>query len=172
MEELEQLLTTHAVGNPYSADGSFAANIARLPPGLRAMAATHWLDISLTLDSITWHFGNFGEPGLVAETESGLRELGLHDLAECFVEAKSLMMPLLEHRTEYDGDAYEILERAGRKQHGDELDRRAWEIDNLGPGDSVIYQAWIRYTRRYPERVFAPVMSSGIDEQFAGPDAR
>jgi len=31
--------------------------LTTLPPGLRAMAATHWLDVSLTLDSITWHFG-------------------------------------------------------------------------------------------------------------------
>lgn len=62
-QELEQLLTSRVVGDPYSNDGSFAANIAGLPPGLRAMAATHWLDISLTLDSLTWHFGNFGEPG-------------------------------------------------------------------------------------------------------------
>ena len=53
----EQLLTARVSGDPYSTDGSFAANIAPLPPGLRAMAATHWLDISLTLDSITWHFG-------------------------------------------------------------------------------------------------------------------
>jgi hypothetical protein len=50
----------------HSDNGIFAANIALLPPGLRAMAATHWLDISLTLDSLTWHFGNFGER-LVAE---------------------------------------------------------------------------------------------------------
>jgi hypothetical protein len=93
--DLERLLTARVVGNPYAADSSFAANIASLPPGLRAMAATHWLDISLTLDSLTWHFGNFGEPHLVAETEAGLRELGLHDLASCFVEAKELMLPLL-----------------------------------------------------------------------------
>jgi len=66
-DELEQLLTSRAMGDPYSDDGSFAATIAQLPIGLRAMAATHWLDISLTLDSITWHFGNFGEPGLVAQ---------------------------------------------------------------------------------------------------------
>jgi hypothetical protein len=71
------------------------------------------LDISLTLDSITWHFGNFGEPGLVAETEAGLRELFLHELAQCFVEARGLMAPLLAKRTEADGDPYEILERAG-----------------------------------------------------------
>ena len=38
---------------------------------------------------------NFGEPQLVAETEAGLRELGLHELALCFVEAQELMLPLL-----------------------------------------------------------------------------
>lgn len=155
-KELEQLLAIHAIGDPYGTDGSFAANIARLPSGLRAMAATHWLDVSLTLDSITWHFGNFGEPGLVSHTEAGLREFDLHELAECFVEAKDLMMPLLAQRTEADGDPYEILERAGLKERADEIDRRAWELDDLAPGESVIYKAWIRYTRHYPERVFGP----------------
>lgn len=42
-----------------------------LERGLRAMAATHGLEIGLTLDNITGHFGNFGEPGLVSETEPG-----------------------------------------------------------------------------------------------------
>ena len=55
MKEIQRLPTVRAVGDPYAADGSFAASIALLPPGLRAMAATHWLDISLILDSITWH---------------------------------------------------------------------------------------------------------------------
>jgi hypothetical protein len=117
------------------------------------MAATHWLDISLALDSLTCHFGNFGEP-LVAETEAGLRELGLHELASCFVEAQQLMLPLLAQRTEADGDPYEILERAGLRTRADELDRRAWALDDLGPGKSVIYEAWIRYTRQHPEGVF------------------
>src|SRR5262245_12654768 len=155
MQELWELLAARAVGNPYGADSTFAANIAGLLPGLRAMAATHWLDISLTLDSITWHFGNFGETRLVAETEAGLRELGLHDLARCFVDAKELMLPLLAHRTEADGDLYELLDRAGLRTRADELNRRAWDLDNLGPGESVIYKAWIRYTRQHPERVFA-----------------
>ena len=154
--ELEKILTARALGNPYSADGSFAANIAPLPPGLRAMAATHWLDISLTLDSITWHFGNFGEPQLVAETEAGLRELGLHELAACFVEAKELMVPLLAHRTEAHGDPSEILEGAGLRLRADEIDRRARALGDLGPGKSVLFEAWIRYTRQHPERVFGP----------------
>src|SRR5262249_8235105 len=92
--KLEELLTAHALGDPYSTDGILASNIASLPPGFKAMAATHWLDISLTLDSITWHFGNFGEPKLVAETEAGLRQLGLRELASCFVEAKALMLTI------------------------------------------------------------------------------
>ncbi len=154
MGELFQLLTVHALGNAYSGDGSFAANIARLPLGLRAMGATHCLDISLAIDSITWHFGNFGEPHLVTETEAGLRELGLHDLARCFVEAKELMQPLLAERTEADGDAHEILERAELTHRADELDRQAWELGKLGPGKSAIYGAWVRYARQHPERVF------------------
>ena len=118
------------------------------------MAATHWLDISLTLDSITWHFGNLGEPGLVAETEAGLRELGLHDPAACFVEAKELMVPILAQRTIGDGDPFEILEGVGLRERGDEIDRRAWALDDLKPHESVIYEAWVRYTRQHPEHVF------------------
>lgn len=56
-----------AVADPYSDDGSYAAAIATLPIGLRAMAATHHLDISLTMDDIGWHFLNFGEPNLVRD---------------------------------------------------------------------------------------------------------
>jgi hypothetical protein len=156
IKDLFQLLTARVSGNPYSDEGSFAHNISSLPPGLKAMAATHWLDISLTLDSITWHFGNFGEPGLVAETEAGLRELGLLELAQCFVQARDLMLPLLAKRTEADGDPYEILDRAGLRGKGDEIDRRAWAADGRGPGESAIYKSWIRYTRQYPERVFGP----------------
>jgi hypothetical protein len=156
LKEIQATLTSRVQGNPYSSDGTFAENLSSLPHGLRAMAATHWLDVSLTLDSITWHFGNFGEPGLVAETEEGLTELGLHELRVCFTAAKELMQPLLAGRTEADGDPYEILEREGLRAAGRALDRRAWDLDNLGPRRSVIYQAWVRYAREHPERVFGP----------------
>jgi hypothetical protein len=155
-QELEELLGNSTAGDPYSADGQFAGSLVTLSPGLRAMAATHWLDVSLTLDSITWHFGNFGEPGLVDATEAGLRELGLDKLAACFVEAKQLMTPLLVNWTEADGDPYEILERAGLKDRGDEIDTRATELANSGAGESAIYDAWIRHARKHPERVFGP----------------
>ena len=88
------------------------------------MAATHWLDVSLTLDSITWHFGNFGEPALVARTEEGLRELGLEDLARVFGEAKALMLPFIDQMSpEHPPD--ELLENSGLAERGEEVDRRA-----------------------------------------------
>lgn len=165
LNELMQLLNIHATDNPYSEDGRYAANIARLSSGLRAMAATHWLDLSLALDSITWHFGNFGEAGLVAETEAGLRELGLQELADCFVEAKELMIPLLAGRSEADGSSYEILERAGLQARRDELDARAWALRNVESGESAIYEAWLRYARQHPERVFALPTSISTDTE-------
>ncbi len=154
-EELLKILAERVQGDPYSSDGSFAANLALLPPGLRAMGATHWLDISLTLDSITWHFGNFGEAGLVEQTEAGLIELGLDELAQVFREARDLMIPLLRQRTEADGDPYEILEQKGLRERGDRLNRRAWDLDSLGGRKSIIYDGWVRYVRAHPERVFA-----------------
>jgi hypothetical protein len=111
--ELEKLLTVRAVGNPYGIDSNLGANIASLPRGLRAMAATHWL--------------------------------GLHELADCFVEAKELMIPLLASRTEADGDPYEILERAGLRERSDQIDSRAWDLNDIKLGKSAIYDAWIQY---------------------------
>ena len=119
------------------------------------MAATHWLDIS-TLDSITWHFGNFGESGLVAETEEGLQALGLEKLAGVFRLAKELMIPLIASRKRRRSteDPYELLERAGMRERGDAIDRQAWALTDLGRGRSFIYEAWVRYARQNPERVF------------------
>lgn len=154
LEELQSILTERVKGDPYREDGGFAAGIAALPVGLRAMAATHWLDISLTLDSITWHFGNFGEPGLVAETEAGLRELGLCDLAAVFCDARDLMVPLFKERGP-DEDPDDLYARKGVQQQVEALDDRAWALDNLRGTRSVIYEAWVRYTRQHPDRVFA-----------------
>lgn len=156
LEDLFRILSDRVSGNPYAADGQFAASLAELPQGLRAMAATHWLDLSLTLDSITWHFGNFGESNLVAETEAGLRELGIHGLAECFAQARDLMMPLLARRTEADGNSDEILDRNGLTEIANELNERASTLGNKGADhkQSAIYAAWVRYARTRPENVF------------------
>jgi hypothetical protein len=142
-----------SLADPYSDDGSYAAAITGLPTGLRAMAATHHLDISLTMDDIGWHFLNFGEAGLVRETEVGLRELGLDDIAEYFVEAHAIVDPLKPEIKEA-GDYYACLESRGPMARIDELTDKAAQRQPT-VSDSPIYGAWIKYARAYPEKVFA-----------------
>jgi hypothetical protein len=172
LEDLFALLSKRVHGNPYSEDGSFAAEIRALPIGLRAMAATHYLDVSLTLDDIGWHFLNFGEANLVRETEFGLRELGLMDLARWFSEVYDTVLLFLQAFAEGDfstrlesgksqGDVYyEWLDETGHRMRIDELSKLAWAMDD-GIGDqakgSAIYQAWIRYARMKPGNVFPDV---------------
>ena len=160
-ELLEEILSKlsssiSALADPYSDDGSYAAAIRRMPMGLRAMAATHYLDISLSLDDIGWHFLNFGEPNLVKETESGLRELGLNDLAEWFAEAFEIVNPLRPEIKSGD-EYYECLTRHGRMERIRELTQNARDKESGSPDavlGSPIYAAWIKYARGHPENVF------------------
>lgn len=153
------LADTAAEGDPYSHDGSFARVLEGLTPGLRAMAATHWLDMSMSLDSLAWHFLNFGEKGLVAATEAGLKELGLGQLSELFGEASRIMLPLLEEIT--DGDLLDdVLGQHGKAETMERLHDAAFDLirDTSRPhfDDSTIYGAWLQYARKHPERVFGP----------------
>jgi hypothetical protein len=144
--------SVNSAADPYSEDGSYAAAIASLPTGLRAMAATHHLDVSLTMDDIGWHFLNFGEPGLVRETEAGLRELGLSDIANYFVEAHAIVAPLKPDIKEAD-EYYECLESRGVMARINELTDKASDRQPAVSG-SPIYAAWIKYARAHPEAVF------------------
>lgn len=141
-----------SVADPYSEDGSYAAAISGLPTGLRAMAATHHLDISLTMDDIGWHFLNFGEPGLVRATEAGLRELGLHEIAEYFEEAHAIVDPLRSEIKQAE-DYYACLESRGLMERIDELTNKASAIQPTLSG-SPIFASWVKYARMHPEKVF------------------
>ena len=121
------------------------------------MAATHHLDISLTLDDIAWHFLNFGEPNHVHETEAGLRELGLEELANVFHEAYELVGPYIPEMCGSGSDLYERLEKDGKGERVDQLRRATDHLEENADkkvGDSLLYGAWVRYARKYPERVF------------------
>ena len=60
----------------------FITQIRNLPDGLRAMAATYELDVSLALDDLGWHFGNWHSFELSEETTRGLEVLGAKELAD------------------------------------------------------------------------------------------
>ena len=155
LAEIFSMLTSRVHANPYAKDGAYASAIMTLPKGLRAMAATHHLDVSLMLDDIGWHFLNFGQQDFVRETESGLRELGLCELAEWFAEAYAIVDPL---RPEIDEshEYVECLRRHGCLDRIFELTRKATNNAGVrGPGGgSVIYGAWIKYARANPDNVF------------------
>src|SRR5262249_7588689 len=53
----------------------YVARIRACPVGLRAMAAVHPLDVSMTLDDLGWHFANWHYRPHCEETLRGLREL-------------------------------------------------------------------------------------------------
>ena len=146
-------LTERIKADPYGDDGVYATAIRQLPIGLRAMASTHHLDISLTMDDIGWHFLNFGEPHFVKETELGLRELGLQSMADWFLEAYEIVNPL---RAEIAAGVgyYKCLRNHGQMDRIDELTRKANESVPGAANNSPIYDSWIKYARQRPEDVF------------------
>jgi hypothetical protein len=157
LKQIFNQLKIHVPANPYKQDGEFAEQIRKLPVGLRAMAATHHLDVSLTLDDIGWHFLNFGEGNHVKETEQGLRELGLGEIADLFSEAYAIVLPHLPQiRLGKNTDYYKCLENAGQMDRINELTDKASELLKLD-GKSSIYPFWTRYARRHPKNVFYKV---------------
>ncbi len=114
------------------------------------MAATHHLDVSLTLDDIGWHFLNFGQESHVRETVSGLAELGIPELGAILLEAYEIVLPLLPE-IHVNDDYYECLQRTGQTQRIKELTDKA--VGLLGPNG--IYPFWIAYVRSHPENVFS-----------------
>jgi hypothetical protein len=114
------------------------------------MAATHHLDVSLTLDDIGWHFLNFGHPTHVEETELGLRELGLPRVVAIFHETYQLVGPHLPEIHHPGGDYYRVMERSGHTSRIEELTEQACAL----LGDQGIYRLWARYAKEHPDRVF------------------
>jgi hypothetical protein len=77
-------------------DEEFESHVARIracPVGLRAMAAVHPLDVSMTLDDLGWHFANWHYRPHCDETLRRLRELEITEAADIFAKAYALAQP-------------------------------------------------------------------------------
>jgi hypothetical protein len=129
----------------------FIAQIRKLPPGLRAMASTHELDVSLALDDLGWHFGNWHNEELAQETAQGLEELGAYELAGLFRRAFELAknywtdLGAKNWAQWYHGSAFE--------KSIEPLNEQAWTILKGKPRG--IFKYWVDYARRHPESVGA-----------------
>ncbi len=145
--ELERRIAS-ARGSP-----EFIAEIKELPAGLRAMAATYELDVSLALDDLGWHFGNWHSIESAQETAAGLEELGAQELAKVFRSAFDLAHDYwMELGEEYWMDWYHgsALEKAVEP-----LNQKAWAI--LKQRKHGIFSYWVDYARMHPERVGAEI---------------
>jgi hypothetical protein len=127
----------------------FLDALRKLPTGLRAMAATYELDVSITLDDLGWHFGNWHHTGLGEETIGGLRELGAQRMAEltaaAFEAAQRFWAELgaPDWSKWYHGSPLEELVSP--------LNREAGEIyDKLPMG---LYSYWLTYARQNSEKL-------------------
>ena len=129
-----------------------------LSPGLRAMAATYQLDVSMGLDDLGWHFANWHHRAYCDETSRGLWELEANEVAQIFDQAYRLVLPYW--------DAIGDMLAADSKVFVDwyyesplekvlsPLNVRLWEIcEKLG--EDRLLQFWLDYARKYPERVVA-----------------
>jgi hypothetical protein len=73
---LARELGSSILSNGRRDDDSSVPELGFLPRGLRAKAATYELGVSLALDDLGWHFGNWRHLGLAQETLDGLGEHG------------------------------------------------------------------------------------------------
>ena len=134
---------------PRPSDSRFLAMAKQIPLGLRAMAVTYYLDVSLALDDLGWHFGNYHSKRLAKETAWGLEELGAAELAHLFRKAFQLARKYWRELGRKNWDTW--YGESALSKSLDALNGRAWEI--LRGKEYRIMGYWVDYARRYPERL-------------------
>jgi hypothetical protein len=138
------------LGKRISADRNspeFLSEIKDLPVGLRAMAATYELDVSLALDDFGWHFGNWHSHELADETAKGLHELGATEMADLFRQAYELVK---KHWLELGSKEWmEWYQSSILAKAMSPLNDRAWDLQTK----KGILKYWIDYARRHPDRI-------------------
>lgn len=151
---LKQLFPPELRGDP----AVFLSRLQSAPAGLRAMAATYDLDVSMALDDLAWHFINHHELlELAEETIRGLRELEAPAAAEIFQKAVAIITP---HWQELEGgipteSAHDWLDSTGIQAKINPLNRQMLDELKQFSGGSF-FSLWLAYARKYPDRcVFA-----------------
>lgn len=127
----------------------FLPQIRSLPAGLRAMAATYELDVSLSMDDLGWHFGNWHDEELAEETARGLEVLGAHELAKLFREAFRLALKYWDELGSEDWA--EWYHGSPLETAIDPLNDQAWNF--LERHKDGIFHYWVDYARKNPDGV-------------------
>jgi len=113
------------------------------------MAATYELDVSLTLDDLGWHFGNWHDIALAEETNRGLEELGVTELAIIYRNALEIALRYWKELGAEDWSKWyheSPLEKAINP-----LNEQAWKF--LDKRKNGIFSYWVEYARKHPDRI-------------------
>jgi hypothetical protein len=144
MEELQEQI-------PDEVDVDVLARLIQsLPTGLRAMAATYQLDVSLALDDLGRHFGNWYSQVLARETVLGLRELGVGEAAEIFEAALKVAVEYWDHIGSDDFE--EWYEGSPLEKALEPLNARLLILCSRSQ-EFGLTSCWLEYARKHPERV-------------------
>jgi hypothetical protein len=152
-------LTESLPPSTYEDPEQLVAAMQRLPVGLRAMASTYQLDVSMALDDLGWHFANWFDEGYAEETSRGLKELGADEIAAVFDQAREI---LNKHLDEFDAalnddvkDFVDWYPTSAMHHELKPLNERLWAIlQTEHPGEEPgLFRYWVAYARKYPERV-------------------
>jgi len=151
-EELERQIPGEVRQNPEA----FVRHIRRLPLGLRAMAATHQLSVSVTLDDLGWHFANHHSKTYHEETLWGLRELGAREAADIFSSSYDLVLTYWDRIGSLVNEDFKLFiewyNDSELEKALDPLNRKIWDLQkHLGHYGLMSY--WVVYSRKYPEKV-------------------
>jgi hypothetical protein len=125
----------------------YVRELQELPIGLRSMAATYQLDVSMALDDLGWHFGNWHHHGYASETASGLRVLGQERAAELFEKAYQHALQHWDRLGEQDW--MDWYHESPLEVAVDPLNVEMWAIlEPLRP--LGIFKWWVDYARKHP----------------------
>jgi len=147
--ELERLLP----GEIQEDRDRYHSTIETLPRGLRAMAGMNSFDISMSLDSLAWHFGNQNDERDLRETLNGLRELELNDIADRFEQMWNFFKPHMQSLQSGDfggKDFSDWLVDVGAEDFAKEKDEFIWNYCEEA-GELGLLASWTIFARKYPE---------------------
>ena len=118
------------------------------------MAGMHFFDISMSMDSLAWHFGNQNDERDLQETLNGLRELELDEVADRFEQMLDFFKPHMQslQSADFGGkDFSDWLVEIGAEDFARDKDRFIWDYCDRA-GKLGMLESWPAYARKYPER--------------------
>ena len=143
---------SHRIPSYKDADDLFQ-KLQPLPIGLRAMAATYQLDVSMALDDLGWHFWNWASKDLSNETVWGLKELGAVKEAEIFEQAFNITIPFWNIIIE-SPDFVKWYSDSDLEKALDPLNDEMWKLMHYhGETGTYLLDRWVPYARKNPDNI-------------------